>query len=349
MPKSKVVWKKYRSFSGPVVKGLVEMDAPSPGDRTSHVARAFDLTGRVETGARHGAIMMADGTAVTAGLDQHIAVYPRALAHEDYNAKNDQGGLFKLLRRMETVDGGTIYQSQLQQVWSIFGGLLDAYVSQDGWLRYLDDATVVVGKKRIQVKAGDMVHGALIRDRLTPVGGKVPKSGEGWEIAKHVAVVVSQFMANSDGFKAQIEFGREHLVKRTKRRKINVGTKGDKSFRDLEELAYRGDVTACSLEDMDESLDLALCVYQSHSVNAPAIANKALARACARRDRRGASDGDFARHLISLLGNSTWGRWDDDIKFGRYQRTRSAALKSGLWSRSLFVGASAIMPKDLAG
>lgn len=349
MQKPKAVWKQYRSFSGPVVKGTVEMAELSFGDRSSHVARAFDLTSRVETGARHGAIMMADGTAVTAGLDQQIAVYPKALAHEDYNAQNDQGGLFKLLRRMETVDGGSIYHDQLQKVWSIFGGLLDAYVSQDGWLRYLDDDLVVVGKKRIHVKAGDLVHGARIRDVLTPVGGKVPKNGVNWSIAKHVALVISEFMSNSDGFKAQIEFGREHLVKRTKRRKINVGTKGDKSFRDLEQLAYDGDVTACSVEHMDEALDLALCVYQSHSVNAPAVANKALARACARRNRRGVSDGDFAKHLISLLGNSKWGRWDDDIKFGRYQRTRSAALRGGLWSRSLFVGPSAIMPRDLPG
>jgi hypothetical protein len=58
---------------------------------------------------------------------------------------------------------------------------------------------------------------------------------------------------------------------------------------------------------------------------------------------------EFARELILGLGNTKFGRWDDDIRHGRYQRTRRVAKESGLWPEELFVGADAIMPADLPG
>lgn len=363
--------RKFRSYSGPRILGD-KIDLKPDHSRASHHAdRAYWLTTQVESGGRVGSIVMYDGTAVTAGLDQHIAVYPKELANEDYNAKDDQGSLWKLLRRMELASAtvqvrGLGYESDLQRLWNALAGE-GWYVSQDGCLRYHTDSTVMIAGKNQSVRAGDLVYGRHIRDIFTPDNGKVPKKGRSsmehqamWATAERWAELFWAVFSDPDLIPAQVDFGIEHLVKRTKKRriKIRLTRQGEGKWTkrvSLEWLAYGGrDVSSRIVGEGDwiEELDLAMSVYQSHSVNAPAIANKVIARAwegsitgAARRDAARA----FAKKLIKLLGNSTYGRWDDDIKHGRYQRTRSAARASGLWSRSLFDGAKAIMPKDLRG
>lgn len=351
----KVLHRKFRSYSGPVIKGVGDPVPPPMGPRMlHHVDRAFWLTTMVETGGRFGAVMMADGTACTIGLDQHIAVYPKELANEDFNAADDQGTLWKLLRRLETVRSSPSYHQALEVLWGMFAEQ-GWYVAQDGVLRYASDRASLglgTGKHAASAVAGDIVFGQHIRNTLTPSGGKVPKSGKEWELAKRWAKAFHALTSHPGGQAAQVEYGIEHLVKRTKRRRIKVP--GSARWVDLEILGYGGrEVTSLRVGDGDwsEELDLAMCVYQSHSVNAPSIANKMLARA-RNKAQGGAAVGNQARlakWLIRFLGNSTYGRWDDDIKHGRYQRTRAAARASGLWTRSLFDGANAIMPRDLPG
>jgi hypothetical protein len=53
---------------------------------------------------------------------------------------------------------------------------------------------------------------------------------------------------------------------------------------------------------------------------------------------------DLPPVLIKKLAITKYGRWDDDIPNGRYQRTRNFAAK--IWPSELFVGNKAIMPKD---
>lgn len=354
----RVRWRKFRSYSGPQILGdkqdmldLMQLGQLGPR-RNFHVDRAYWLTTQVESGGRLGSIVMYDGTGVTAGLDQHVAVYPRELAHEDYNAKDDQGSFWKLLRRMEVASSLVgITGDQIENLWRAFEEE-NWYVSQDGRLRYLsDDKVRVPGHKILDVKAGDLVFGFHIRDVFTPPRGAVPRPKKGsewaWAAAKEWALLFHDLFSSdyTPLVRAQTSFGLEHLVKRTKARRVKTR---DGTWKDVEKLAY-GDLEVTSLQIYDrwtEELDLALCVYQSHSVNAPAIANRAVARA---HSKHGALSNDFARTLVRFLGNSRWGRWDDDIKHGRYQRTRSAARASGLWSRSLFDGKGAIMPKDLPG
>jgi len=331
-----VKWKSYKSYSGPVIVGDRVVEAPTGEQALKHVERAYWLTTAVETGGKVGSIMAADGTAMTAGLDQHIAVYPRELAKkEDGNAKNDQGSLWQLMRRLETVSGDDSYQEAVDCLW----GMLKAmgwYISQDGYLRYLEADTVQLKGKKAPVKAGDLVFGYSIREAFTPGGGKVPQKGAAWEQAKNWAIAFHDVTVNESGVRAQVAFGCEHLVERTRRNP-------------LYEQAYEQEMSAIVLgkEGWTEEMDLAMAMCQAHSVNAPAIAKKLLAQALRRYNPN--KPGDFARHLIRLLGTSSYGRWDDDIQYGRYQRTRSAARKSGLWSRSLFDGSTAIMPKDLPG
>jgi hypothetical protein len=314
-----------------MVRGTTLYPPPEGEATTSHVARAFWLTTKVETGAKFGSIVMYDGTAVTAGLDQHIAVYPRELANEDHNAKDDQGTFWKLPHY--NVILGRVFDLLKKHGW---------YLAQDGVLRYLDSDLVA----NQPVHAGDAVFGFHIRAELTPPGGAVPRMAGEWRSQSFEwAQAFHHLFSHEAGWKAQVEYGKEHLVKRTKRRRINVGTKKNPEWWKVLQAAYGGRELTALRAGVELSMeeDLALCVYQSNSVNAPAIANKALARSL-----KGPL-GHWPERLIEYLGNSDYGRWDDDLPTGRYQRTRSAARASGLWPRAFFDGKNAIMPKDLPG
>ena len=334
-----------------MIKGTAPFEPPQTDD---HVARAFWLTAKVETGAKFGAIVMYDGTAVTAGLDQHIAVYPKELANEDYDAKDDQGGFWKLLRRMEVISD-TQYNTLLGRVWKLMEAQ-NWYLAQDGVLRYAKDCQRTNKTKTLDMTAGDTVFGWDIRNTLTPQEGKAPKTGVGWEQSAAWARAFNDLFSHPAGFGAQVDFGKEHLVTRTKSRRINLGSKpGTKkgitltNWNSLEDLLYMGLEVSTLREGVggwSPELDLAAAVYQSHSVNAPAIANKAIAKTYLEKNGTLAT---FPERLIKNLGNNTYGRWDDDLATGRYQRTRTAALDSKLWPRSLFIGLNAIMSKDLPG
>lgn len=329
-----VGWRSFGDYSGPVIQGVDPIPPPLQDKR--HVARAYWLTTKVETGAKFGAIVMYDGTGVTGGPDQHVAVYPRHLA--DASLENDQGGLWKLLRRLETAQrwsgaaepGQNRLQPYVETLWNMFAEH-GWFVSQDGALRFLD--------------TGALVPGNTIRNVLTPKDGKVPERGPETEAANRWAFAFHDLLVHPEGRSAQVEFGMEHLVERTRSRRIALPSGNKISVLD----AGYGDreITAIHVgKDWPEQLDLALCMYQSHSVNAPAIANRALIDASMAHMN---NEPAFAKALIKLLGNSTFGRWDDDIEGGRYQRTRTAARASGLWDVALFDGPNAIMPKDLVG
>jgi hypothetical protein len=310
------------------------------------VERAYWLTTKVETGATFGTVVAYDGTGMTAGPDQHIAVYPSELAAEDYNAVDDQGGLWKLLRRMEVAgESPADYYHTVGALWDYFKKSMGAYVAQDGVLRYVDKGTYQFpGGKVISYPAGSLVFGHHIRAALTPSAGpdpgvgQVPKSGKEWDTAAIVAELFHQLMVHPNGRQIQVEFGKEHLVNRTNVRR-ETALMGVYGLHELTSLRV-------GVDGWSEEMDLALSVYQSHSVNAPAIATKWLKDTWLRLPKAGP---EFAKALIAALGHSTFGQWNENLPSGRYQRTRTAALNVGLWSRSLFEGPQAIMPKDLPG
>lgn len=309
-----ISWSSYNKYSGPLIHGSTPY-IPDEPRKSYHVDRAFWLTSKVETGGKFGAVMAFDGTAMTAGLDQHIAVYPKELASEDHNAADDQGSLWKLVRQLETPGDST-------SIANLYEALSDCgwYVSQDGWLRYKTTQN--------SHKAGDLVFGKEIRDTFTPIGGDVQTTQQK-EIATKWILLFHAVFSNPKGFKTQSEFGKTHLVERTKRH--NIGW----AYNNME-------LTALTIQQLSYEHDLAMCMYQAHSVNAPAIALKLL-------NQSRVNNSLDPKKLIKLLGTSTYGRWDDDLPNGRYQRTRLAAKNSGLWPSSLFDGISAIMPRDLPG
>lgn len=355
----RVVYRERKAYSGPLIRGTVECPPPSGERAAFHVDRACWLTAKVETGAKFGAVMAYDGTGMTAGPDQHIAVYPKELSHEDLDAQDDQGSLWALLRRLEVCDPRAGYGERISALWDFLADELGAYLAQDAVLRYLHDGSTAVPvrrgdtttMRRVTFRAGDPVFGHAIRSALSPgpTPGRVPKRGAQWEQAKAAATMFHEVTAHPNAHRAQLDFGQEHLVVRTRNRRAR--TRKGSPWKQVHAIGYGGrELTSLKLDHhrdhrdgWDEALDLALCVYQCHSVNAPYVANTALAKAAAGPKRR------FAENLIRLLGNNTYKRWDDDIESGRYDRTRKGALASKLWSRSLFIGTRAIMPKDLPG
>lgn len=335
MADPEVKWIQFRSYSGPVINA----GAPVGPPRSGHAQRAYWLTTKVETGGVLGKVMAYDGTCMTAGPDQHIAVYPKELSEEDWRAEDDQGSLWSLLARLLRVRGSD------SQLAAHFDALLSELASDgfrvgtDGRLVYAADRQVTVGEVVVRVRAGELAHGNVIRDTYTgPSDGKVPSSGPYWEKAKRWALLWHRITVHPAARQVQLDYGIDHLVKRTRTRKIaDLGT--------VDAVLY-GPQNVMSANGLDPALDLAACVFHAHSVNGPSPAVRALAEA-ARAHPRTKDPVAFARDLLIRLGNNDYGRWDDDVKSGRWQRTRTHAMNSGLWPERLFLGESAVMPLDL--
>lgn len=335
--------KKFKSYSGPCIYG--ERRKPDFSTKL-HCERAVLLTEGVETGYRLGSIMAADGTGVTAGLGQHILVYPRELAHEDFDAKDDQGGLGQLLRHME-VHAAT---PALDKLWGEFRAQ-GWYVAQDGRLRWYEDKRVKVRGRWMDFKAGDVVHGAILRDTITPVGGKVPKAGEQWEQSKRWAVLFYRVFSDSGSMKSQFGFEVDHLVTRIGHRKYPFipHRRSQTMAQAIYGTGVVGELVAG--RDISAMLDLALCVFHSHTVNAPAIAYRKLRHSLqatgyrSEQARGGTGEIALARDLLRRLATANYGRWNEDIAQGRWARTRARARESGMWPEDFFRGHSPLMPR----
>jgi hypothetical protein len=337
-----VRYKKVKGYSGPLIYGK----AIPPSPTKNHLERAVQLTEGVETGFRVGSIMAADGTAMTAGKGQHILVYPKELANEDFNALDDQGGLGELLHFIEvTAPSGELdllYGEFVAEGW---------YVASDGKLRWHDDARVKVKGRWLDCKAGDVVHGAVLRDTITPVGGKVPKTGEQWETAKKWAILFHNVFAQESSFDPQATFETHHLVYRVATRKFSFRPGYRKET--ILQVVYGGPTDLLKLKagrDISDELDLAMCVFHSHTVNAPAIAFRRLRETIqatgydAARHRGTAGEITFARELLKRLAKAKYGRWNESVDGGRWARTRAHARTSGQWPTKFFRGQNPVMP-----
>jgi len=318
----------YKSYSGPRIRGTVDYVLSSP---SSHWDRVLWLVSTVESGGRFGAITMYDGTAVTAGLHQAIAVYPKELSHEDYRARDDQGSLWSLLRSLELIPDFPAVEA----LWEKLKGS-GFYVGRDGVLRYLESGEVKVKSRRMQYSPGDIVYGAHIRDTFTPDKGAVPRKGPKWEQSKSWALAFHEVFSDPKSFKAQSEFGMEHFEHVANTRRI-----GDDLLVDA---LYGGSLhLPAGSPRFSPMYDLALAVFWSHSVNAPAIAYRLLKRAYNLNPPQEDPD-KFAKRLLRLLGASKFGRWNFSVKNGRWARTRRSARK--VWEKSLF-SSSGVMPSSL--
>lgn len=319
----------FNSYSGPRILGTEDfLLVPNAG----HWERVLWLTSMVESGGRFGAITMYDGTAVTAGLHQAVAVYPRELADEDFNAQDDQGSFFQLLRLLQSLSDFPELQQLLERFrargWTL---------SRDGTLRYLAAGKTQIRGHSKTVAAGDLVYGYEIREEFTPHQGVVPSTGASWNRSKAWALDFQKVFSHPSSFRAQIEFGAQHFEK-VARNKIIHTTQYSKS---IERWLYGGNLD--NFQSASPSYDLALAVFWSHSVNAPTVAYKILADAIVAADP-GTDPDKFAATLLRLLGQKRYGRWHFSETNGRWQRTRQNARK--VWLSSLFAK-DGVMPQTL--
>lgn len=223
---------------------------------------------------------MYDGTAVTAGLHQAIAVYPRDL--------KTQGPLFSLLRRLDYVVPVPYY----------LGELMDEH----GWF-VADDSQL-----RMRT-SGEPVEPRVIRDTLTPVGGIVPKSGPQWTQARRWAVAFHLLFSLDASLPVQTKYGIEHFIKKAKRQRHQ---KLDRHT--IEQLFYFDECLNPDVFADNPGLDLAMAMFWQCSVNGPAPAVTRLAKTWEQEPF--VKEPEFARKLIRALGTASYGRWDG----ARYDR-----------------------------
>lgn len=321
---------KFNSYAGPRITGTEAFKLP---ENAGHWERVLWLTSAVESGGKFGAITMYDGTAVTAGLHQAIAVYPRELADEDFNAADDQGSFWQLLRLIEMVP-------DFPELQALFLKLKESgwYLSRDGFLRYLSDGQTQIRNRTRKVKAGDLVFGYEIRETITPNQGAVPALGHAWKVSKDWALVFHAVFSNPKSFRAQVEFGAQHFEHVARHKKISARGRN----LSIEKWLYKGHLSNFS---GTWPYDLALAVFWSHSVNGPSVAYKLLAKAIEEVDPESDSD-QFASLLLRLLGHSEYGRWHFSNPKGRWQRTRSNAKKIWPSDNNLF-STGGVMPTSL--
>jgi len=322
-----VGWKKWKDFSGPWCKGRYEHEEPPhfgvtevdhlAADQTlfhsPHWDRVSYLTAMVESGGRFGTCIMYDGTGITAGIHQAVAVYPRNL--------KAQGPLWKLLWRMDNFIPLPYFP-----LWG--------YLEEEGWQ---------LGPKGLtHAHLGRLITGREIRVAIAPNDGKVPRRGRKFDIAEKWLNAMWEIFEMVDGRRSQVLFGLENMMDFAQTVDIKEGWT-------IEDYAYHGRVEQHDPFDLPE-VDLAMAHFWCNWVNAPSKA-KQIFRQCVQRIYKDPVKGACA--LIHKLGTSTYGRWDDDIGRGegrkyksRYQRFREVARD--IYPEELFEP-DGVMPDDLPG
>jgi hypothetical protein len=313
----------FKKYAGLIERGTAPLGLPDE----QHIIRASWLTAMVESGGVFGTVMNYDGTAMTAGIHQAIAVYPRALRDPDNIAINDQGPLWKLLNRcFQAYSSYPITQDFIDQLADF-------------------DLRVINGVAR-RISTGKPADGKYIRKCFTGTeNNRVPKQGPLRSQAHLWVSTFHHYFSSEFTYELQLNWGIEKLIKRLERLKLRYTAQLHYRNRTPADVLYRCRDASIADSPLDISpwMDLAMCVWLSFTVNAPAIALRHLCAAIPLYTK-GSSE-EFARGLIRRLGTSSWGRWSADMPNGRYQRTRTAAKK--VWPNGLFNGLDSFMPVKL--
>lgn len=315
----------YKDYAGVSIKGDVELGPPGP----RHMDAASWLTAQVESGGKFGTVISYDGTGMTAGIHQAIAVYPRELSSQkDGYPKDSQGPLWKLLHRCFQAYPDLHTVKDMQSFLEGLGFCVVNGVAKDPLLQR-------------------PVDGYTIREQFTgSADGVMPHKGPGRDKAELAAGMFSVFFSDIHTHSIQLGWGEEHLLKRIERVKLRHSHNQTVKQSTVSQCVYNPlgvDAGMVKRSDLPPELDLAMSVWMSFIVNAPSIALRKMAKTLDFFRTR--EPEEFSKELIHSLGTAKWGRWDAGIKYGRYQRTRNYAMK--VWPEELFVGKDAIMPKEL--
>lgn len=296
---------RFRDFVGTKIQGIKEYPKPTGG---RHLDKASWLTSVVESGGKFGTVISYDGTGITAGIHQAVAVFPRALGR--------QGPLWSLLQSISD----SVYCQELKSLESTL----------------LTESGLILNSGVVTDTKGVPVTGKRLRAALTgSADGIMPESGPQRILAETYAQAFHSVFSSDVTFGIQVSYGQKHFISLSKE-KLKSGHSIEDTLMSCMKVSEFYPKTESELE-----LDLALSMLWSHSVNAPAIADSVISPILSSNIPRA----DIPRILIRRLGNNSFGRWDDDIPGGRYQRTRTAAMS--LWPSEFFEGKRALMPKNI--
>jgi hypothetical protein len=232
----KISYISFKKFKGLRIKGTVPYE-PSPSFAEFHLERAFYLTSQVESGGKFGAVMSYDGTGMTAGLHQAIAVLPKT---------KEQGSLWKVMRRVELLPGDIPGRDKIWELLDKEG----MYLAQDCVVRDTRMGLPVVGEHLRRVLSGP--------DGVVPISGEVSERAEDFITAFH------ELFSSPATFRLQVEYGKEHFCKAAHRVKVTVG--GTRPF--IQDAVYGDDeISRVTVEDLGYETDLAMSMYWSNGSN----------------------------------------------------------------------------------
>lgn len=310
-------WYQHNGYSGIMLRGVVPVQVtdftPFVGGRpVGHMDRAVWLTSQCEA-PTFGTVQSYDGAAMSGGLLHNVAVLPKTVS---------QGDLFGLL-------GKVFEYADARGLVSVPIASMRSALKAKGWAVGRDGA--------LRDARGAKVTGQAIRDEFSPPDGHVPQQGPQYDQALRWATLFHDLLSDPGTKRAQIDYAVLWLAR------------GQSA---IELMLYQRYVptldSAIHLpsDALPASVDLAMCVYHSFSVNAPAPAVDCLQHAMtALVDEKTDAD-KFASALIRRLGKREFGKWTDKPGDGddRYDRTRKAVWASGVWDTAL---ARQLMPQDL--
>jgi len=292
----------------------------------NHWDRILWLTSQIESGGKFGSVMAYDGTGMTGGLIQAVAVYLKALEKINNNPAEEQGSLWELLTDIKESDSTLLSN-------------LDAEFDKLGWQ---------LRKGKIyQGETSNLIRGKTIRDILTPTLGTVPRIGPNWENSKAWAILFHEIFSDERSFAAQKEFGIKHF-KRAAKRKLPLLNK-----KSIESIFYNGNIEKTTFK-ITNPLDLALSFLFSNMVNSPTSAFTKLKEAIESTFPTYFTSNSviefnnqtirtlIAKAIIQALAKGGPARWSYELPNGRYQRTRRAA--KNVWRSAFFKDPTGLMP-----
>lgn len=205
----------------------------------------------------------------------------------------EQGPLWKLLGKLPEEPGVLALKNALHA---------------EGW--YIDPR----GDLRLQ-SSGALVRAEDIRNTFAPPNGVVPVSGPHYDEAVRWARLWSAAFSEIGTMNTQTQEAKKSLLLSHK----DIESKVYKKYASLD------DASAATSNNISQTLDLAMCIYHSFSVNAPTRARKVLQEVF----DMNLSESDFSKTLVNKLGTNTFANWKQ-----RYTRTAAKVKSSNLWSQA---------------
>lgn len=272
----------------------------------THIDKTLWLVAQIEMPSGFGSIQNChDNAVMSAGVLHHIAVVPKQMV---------QGSLWKLLTRMASLNSTSVHD------------LLDR-IAEAGWQLGRDGV--------LRDALGVAVWGrAIMREITQSEDCVVPSPGTAeHSIAKRWAELFAMAFGDPITYETQKAFAAEWLLN-------SFPTDENRAYQRATTNKKMTSLIAAHRRDLPDHACLAMAVYHCFSANAPGPAREALNQI----EGKGLGPYDFSQALIKRLGTHKYKNWKDNPENrSRYDRTRQAVERSGLWPADLIAN---FMPEN---